>query len=81
MTLPSQNLRELELVIPADELAKMAKGGAYTLHPVNAVADYRWKVQDGLTITREATLEEKIDALTERLDRLEKQIEELRKKR
>jgi hypothetical protein len=81
VTLQSQNLREMELIISAADFAKMAKGVAYTLQPVNSVADYSWKVQDGLTIIREATLEEKIDALTERLDRLEKQIEELRKKR
>ena len=80
VTLASQNLRDMELVITPAEYAKTAKGVAYTLHAVNAVADYRWKVKDGLTITRTATLEEKIDAITERLDRLEKQIEELRKK-
>ena len=30
-------LCELELVLPPDQLAKMAKDVTYTLHPVNAV--------------------------------------------
>jgi hypothetical protein len=49
----SQNLCELEVVIPPAEYAKMAKGVAYTLHPVNAAKGYVWKVNDGLAITRE----------------------------
>jgi hypothetical protein len=47
---------------------------------VNSNANYRWKVKDGLAVRRNATLEEKLDAITERLERLEKQVEELKKK-
>jgi hypothetical protein len=49
----SRDLRELEMVIAPAEFAKMAKGVAYTLHPVNAAKDYTWKVRDGLAITRQ----------------------------
>jgi hypothetical protein len=76
----SRNLCELEVVIPAAEYAKMKKGVDYTLHPVNAVADYQWRVKDGLTVTRALTLEEKVETLQERIDRLEKRLEELEKK-
>jgi hypothetical protein len=79
VTLPSKKIRDMELIIPPDEYAKMAKGTAYHLEPVNSVAEYRWKIKDGLTITRPVSLEEKFDALTERLERLEKQILELQK--
>jgi hypothetical protein len=48
----SQKLRELEVVIPPAEYAKMAEGVAYMLHPVNKTKGYTWKVRDGLTITR-----------------------------
>lgn len=46
----SQKLRELEVVIPPEEYAKMAEDTAYTIHPVNAAQGYIWKVRDGLTI-------------------------------
>jgi RNA polymerase sigma factor (sigma-70 family) len=46
-------LREMEVVIPAPEMAKMAKGVAYTIHPVNGKKGYEWKVRDGVTVTRE----------------------------
>jgi hypothetical protein len=49
---PSKDVREIEVVIPPDEFAKMAKGVSYTLHPVNANPRYRWKVREGVTITR-----------------------------
>jgi RNA polymerase sigma factor (sigma-70 family) len=49
----SQNLRELEVIIPAADYAKMVKGVAYTLHPVNGKKGYEWKVRDGLTVTRD----------------------------
>jgi hypothetical protein len=48
----SRNLREMEVVIPKEEYAKMVKGVAYTLHPVNGTPLYQWKVQKGVTITR-----------------------------
>jgi hypothetical protein len=80
VTLHLQQLRDMEVLIPADEFAKMATGVAYTLYPMNAVADYRWEVKDGLTVTRPTTPEEKIGAPPERLDRLEKPVEALRRK-
>ena len=49
----SQKLCELEGVIPAAEYAKMARGVAYTLHPVNGKKGYEWTVRDGVTLTRE----------------------------
>jgi RNA polymerase sigma factor (sigma-70 family) len=49
----SRNLRELEVVIPAAAYATMAKGVAYTLHPVNGKKGYEWKVREGVTLTRE----------------------------
>jgi RNA polymerase sigma factor (sigma-70 family) len=49
----SENLCELEVVIPAAEYAKMAKAVAYTLHPVNGKQGFEWQVRDGLTVTRE----------------------------
>ncbi len=52
-TATPDGLRELEVVIPADELAKMARGVAYTVHPVNGRKGGEWKVRDGLTVTRE----------------------------
>jgi RNA polymerase sigma factor (sigma-70 family) len=52
-TAPADKVRELELEIPPDEFAKMAKGVPYTLHPVNANPRYQWKVGPGLTITRQ----------------------------
>ena len=75
------NLREILLVISKDEYAKMAKGVAYTIQPVNSKANYQWKVKAGLTVTRELSLEEKLDALQERLDDLEKRSEEVEKKK
>jgi hypothetical protein len=49
----SQNLCELEVLIPAAEFGKMARGVAYTLHPVNGKPGYAWRVRDGVTVTRE----------------------------
>jgi hypothetical protein len=44
-------LREILLLVPKGEYAKMAKGVAYTIHPLNAVAGYQCKVKEGLTIS------------------------------
>jgi hypothetical protein len=74
-------LREFEVVIPPDELAKMAVGVAYALHPVNPGKEFRWEVKEGLRVVRAPTAEEKLDALLERLDRLEKRVQELEKKK
>jgi TolA-binding protein len=71
----------VHLVVPKNEYAKMAKGVGYTLHPVNAVAGYQWKVKDGLAITREASLEEKLDSLQRRVDKLEQRLKELEKQK
>jgi len=62
------NLRDILLVISKDEYAQMAKRVAYTIQPVNSKANYQWKVNAGLTVTREMSLEEKLDALQERFD-------------
>ena len=53
VTWASHDLRELEVVIPPDEYAKMTNGVAYTLHPVNEAKGYLWKVRDGVAVTRE----------------------------
>jgi hypothetical protein len=52
-TWAKENLREIHLVVPSGEFAKMAKGVPYTLHPVNSNPRYQWKVREGVTITRE----------------------------
>jgi hypothetical protein len=49
----SKKLRELEVIIPPPGYAKMARGVAYTLRPANGKKQYRWKVRDGVSITRE----------------------------
>jgi hypothetical protein len=48
----STSIRELEIIIPPAELAKMARGVPYTLQPRNSRADFQWRVTSGLTITR-----------------------------
>jgi RNA polymerase sigma factor (sigma-70 family) len=53
ITWESKDLREIAVLIPPEERAKMVKGVAYTIHPVNGKPGYTWKVKDGLTITRE----------------------------
>jgi hypothetical protein len=75
------NLREILIVISQKEFAKMVKGVAYSIQPVNSVADYQWKVKEGLTITREPSLEEKLEILQERLDKLEKRLKELERRK
>ncbi|HJZ92016.1 MAG TPA: sigma-70 family RNA polymerase sigma factor [Gemmataceae bacterium] len=47
-----QKLCELEVIIPPAEYARMAKDVEYTLHPVNGIKGYEWKVRDGVTVTR-----------------------------
>jgi hypothetical protein len=53
VTLRSQSLRDMEVLIPASEYAKMAKGVGYTLAPADTSSPYRWVVKDGLTLTRQ----------------------------
>jgi hypothetical protein len=52
-TLHSQNLCELEVVIPPSEYGKMATDVAYSLHPANGKKGYDWQVGDGVTLMRE----------------------------
>jgi hypothetical protein len=79
VTDPSANVRDLELTISPDDFARMARGVPYTLHPKNAVADYQWRVKEGLKLTLDPSAEDKQNAILERLNRLEKRIEELEK--
>jgi hypothetical protein len=51
-TRSSQNLRELEVVIPPAEYAKMDKGVSYELVPNNSKAGYAWNVREGLALIR-----------------------------
>ena len=74
-------LREILLIVPRDQYAKMARGVTYTIHPVHAVGGYEWKVKDGVTITREASLEEKLDGVIERVDKLEKRLQEIERQK
>jgi hypothetical protein len=48
----SANLRELEVLIPTKEYAKMTAGTKYTLHAVNGKEGYEWKIKGNLTIER-----------------------------
>jgi Transglutaminase-like superfamily len=52
ITLRSQKIRDMELVIPPAEFAKMAQDVSYGLQPVNPQANYRWKVNGNLSISR-----------------------------
>ncbi len=56
-------LREILLVIPKGEYAKMASGIEYSIHPVNSTAGYQWKVKEGLTIRRGSPSDKELDAL------------------
>ena len=78
---PSSGLRDILLVIPKEEYAKMANGVAYAVHPMNSAAACQWRVKEGLTITRGQSLEEKQEILQERFNKLEKRLEELEKKK
>jgi RNA polymerase sigma factor (sigma-70 family) len=49
----SKKLCELEVVIPAVDYTRMARGVAYTLHPANGRKGYEWKVRDGVKLIRE----------------------------
>jgi hypothetical protein len=80
-TQASAGKRELEVAIPREEYARMAKDVPYTLHPVNSVPGYRWKVKEGVTLARRPTLEERLEKILERLEKLERRMEALEKKR
>jgi hypothetical protein len=51
-TSPSENLREIQVIIPREEYAKMTPGVAYELLPRNEVPGYTWKTKGQVTITR-----------------------------
>jgi hypothetical protein len=44
---------ECYIHIPADEFARMERGVPYKLSPTSQASEYRWKVDDGVRITRE----------------------------
>jgi hypothetical protein len=50
-TNPSENIREIEVVIPAAEYAKMRPGVVYTVLPRNEVPGYKWRTKGQVTIT------------------------------
>jgi RNA polymerase sigma factor (sigma-70 family) len=52
ITWPSRNLREIEVLIPQEEYAKMVPGVEYALTPPSDVAGYGWKTEGRVTITR-----------------------------
>ncbi len=81
VTDPNANVREMQLAIAQEDFAKMAKNVRYSLRAVNSVKDYQWRVKEGLTLTLESTSEEKLGSILERLDRLEKRVQALEKKR
>ncbi len=80
VTDPSANVRDLEVTIPPAEFARMSAGVPYALHPLNAGSAHRWLVKDGLTLTRGRPAEDPRKALLDRLDRLEKRFEALKRK-
>ena len=48
----SAGLREIEIVIPPDEYARMEPGIEYTLTPANEVTGYEWKTRGRITIKK-----------------------------
>jgi hypothetical protein len=80
-TQASAQLREVEVAIPREEYARMGRGVPYTIHPVNAVPGYQWKVKEGVTIARPLSVEERLEKVLERLEKLERRMEALEKKR
>jgi hypothetical protein len=81
VTDPNANVRDMEVTIASEDFGRMAGGVAYALRPRNAGTEYRWEVKQGLTLIREPRAEELMKAILERLDRLEKRIEALEKKK
>jgi RNA polymerase sigma factor (sigma-70 family) len=53
ITWKSRNLREIEVIIPREDYAKMEPNVEYTLMPRNGVAGYEWKVKGRVTITKQ----------------------------
>jgi hypothetical protein len=80
-TSASSKLRDMEVAIPPEEYGKMVRDVPYTIHPVNGVPGYRWRVKDGVTITRTPSVEERLEQVLRRLDKLERRLEALEKRR
>jgi Transglutaminase-like superfamily len=80
VTDPNADVRDMEVTIAPEGYGKMVRGVAYSLRPVNAVKDYQWRAKEGLSLTLEPSSDEKLDAILERLDRLEKRIQAIEKK-
>jgi RNA polymerase sigma factor (sigma-70 family) len=59
----ASDLREILLVIPKEEYAKMAPGVEYSINPANSTAGYQWKITGGLTIRRGPSSDNTVDAL------------------
>src|SRR5262249_2142046 len=68
----SSGLRDMDVVIPPQEYAKMVLDVPYAIQPVNGVAGYRWRVKDALTITRRPPVEERLEQVLRRLEKLER---------
>jgi RNA polymerase sigma factor (sigma-70 family) len=52
VTQPSAGLREMEILIPPAEYARMESGVEYTLTPRNEAAGYQWKTKGPITIKK-----------------------------
>ena len=52
ITWHSHDLHEIEIVISAEQYAKMAPNVVYTLEPLNGVTGYEWRVKGRVTITK-----------------------------
>jgi hypothetical protein len=48
----SPDIRELELLIPPEDYARMEPGVEYTLVPRNEVSGYHWKTRGRVTIAK-----------------------------
>jgi RNA polymerase sigma factor (sigma-70 family) len=59
----ASGLREILLVIPKEEYAKMAPCIEYSIHPANSTAGYQWRITGGLTIRRGPSSDNTDDAL------------------
>jgi hypothetical protein len=52
-TFAAEGAREVEIVIPSEEFAKMAAGVDYVITPVNEKPGYAWNVRAGLAICKQ----------------------------
>src|SRR5262249_34055751 len=77
----STGLREILVIIPKVEYANMRPGVAYSIRPANSSSAFKWKVKEGVSVTKDISLEERLDAILKRLDTMEKRLELLEKRR